>query len=151
MGFRIQVDVLDCLGCENCVDICPGKKGENALEMVPIHTQMDNQVNWDYMVKNVSSKAHLVDVQQNVKNSQFATPLFEFSVLAPGENTYIKLITRGDRMMIANATAVRPSTGHLFATRIPKRGGKGHGYSLFEDNAEFGYGFATPSEHEETD
>ncbi len=108
MAFRIQVDVLDCLGCGNCVDVCPGKKEKKALEMVPIATQYGNQQNWDYMVKHVASKASLLDVKMNVKNSQFATPLFEFSGACSGcgETPYIKLITQlyGDRMMIANAT-----------------------------------------------
>jgi len=149
MGFRIQVDVLDCLGCGNCADVCPGKKGVNALEMVPIATQLDNQQNWDYMVKNISSKAHLVDVKMNVKNSQFATPLFEFSGACSGcgETPYIKLITQlyGDRMMIANATgcssiygASAPATPY---TKNEEGKGPAWANSLFEDNAEFGYGF----------
>ena len=149
MGFRIQVDVLDCLGCGNCADVCPGKRGEKALEMVPIETQFDNQKNWDYMVDSVSSKAHLVDIKLNVKNSQFATPLFEFSGACSGcgETPYIKLITQlyGDRMMIANATgcssiygASAPSTPYT-----TNEEGKGPAWanSLFEDNAEFGFGF----------
>ena len=149
MGFRIQVDVLDCLGCGNCADVCPGKRGEKALEMVPIESQFDNQKNWDYMVDNVSSKAHLVDIKLNVKNSQFATPLFEFSGACSGcgETPYIKLITQlyGDRMMIANATgcssiygASAPSTPYT-----TNEEGKGPAWanSLFEDNAEFGFGF----------
>ncbi|HAR37101.1 MAG TPA: pyruvate:ferredoxin (flavodoxin) oxidoreductase, partial [Porphyromonadaceae bacterium] len=149
MGFRIQVDVLDCLGCGNCADVCPGKKGVNALEMVPIATQMDNQQNWDYMVKHVSSKAHMVDVKMNVKNSQFAKPLFEFSGACSGcgETPYIKLITQlyGDRMMIANATgcssiygASAPATPY---TKNEEGKGPAWANSLFEDNAEFGYGF----------
>ena len=149
MGFRIQVDVLDCLGCGNCVDVCPGKKGEKALEMVPIATQYENQLSWDYMVKNVTSKAHLLDVKLNVKNSQFATPLFEFSGACSGcgETPYIKLITQlyGDRMMIANATGCSSIYG-ASAPATPyttNEEGKGPSWanSLFEDNAEFGYGF----------
>ena len=149
MAFRIQVDVLDCLGCGNCADVCPGKKGEKALEMVPIATQYDNQKNWDYMVKEVSSKAHLVDTKLNVKNSQFATPLFEFSGACSGcgETPYIKLITQlyGDRMMIANATgcssiygASAPATPY---TKNEEGKGPAWANSLFEDNAEFGFGF----------
>ncbi|MFA7494137.1 MAG: pyruvate:ferredoxin (flavodoxin) oxidoreductase [Proteiniphilum sp.] len=150
MAYRIQVDVLDCLGCENCVDVCPGKKGQKALQMVPIGTQYDNQKNWDYMVKHVSSKAHLVDVKLNVKNSQFATPLFEFSGACSGcgETPYVKLITQlyGDRMMIANATGCSSIYG-ASAPATPYRKneeGKGPAWanSLFEDNAEYGYGFA---------
>lgn len=150
MAYRIQVDVLDCLGCDNCVDVCPGKKGQKALEMVAIDTQYENQKNWDYMIKNVSSKAHLVDVKLNVKNSQFATPLFEFSGACSGcgETPYVKLTTQlfGDRMMIANATGCSSIYG-ASAPATPYRKneeGKGPAWanSLFEDNAEYGYGFA---------
>ncbi len=150
MGFRIQVDFVDCLGCGNCADVCPGKKGEKALEMVPLATQLENQKDWDYMINNVSSKAHLVDTKLNVKNSQFATPLFEFSGACSGcgETPYIKLITQlyGDRMMIANATgcssiygASAPATPY---TKNEEGKGPAWANSLFEDNAEFGYGFA---------
>lgn len=153
-AFRIQVDVLDCLGCGNCVDVCPGKKGQSALKMVPIATQYDNQKNWDYMVKNVSSKAHLVNTKLNVKNSQFAKPLFEFSGACSGcgETPYIKLITQlfGDRMMIANATgcssiygAAAPSTPY---TKNEEGKGPSWANSLFEDNAEFGFGFVLAHE-----
>lgn len=149
LGFRIQVDVLDCLGCGNCVDVCPGRKGEKALEMVPIQTQYDNQENWDYMVKNLTDKSNLVNTKLNVKNSQFATPLFEFSGACSGcgETPYIKLITQlyGDRMMIANATgcssiygASAPSTPY---TKNAEGRGPAWANSLFEDNAEFGFGF----------
>lgn len=150
MGFRIQVDVLDCLGCGNCADICPGKKGQSALEMVEIGGQYPEQNNWDFMVKNVTSKAHLVDVKQNVKNSQFATPLFEFSGACSGcgETPYVKLVTQlyGDRMLIANATGCSSIYGGS-APATPyttNEEGKGPAWanSLFEDNAEFGLGFA---------
>jgi pyruvate-ferredoxin/flavodoxin oxidoreductase len=148
MTYRIQVDVLDCLGCDNCVDICPGNKNGKALEMVPIDTQYDNQPNWDFSVKNVKTKQHLVDVQANVKNSQFATPLFEFSGACSGcgETPYIKLITQlfGDRQMVANATGCTsiysgsvPSTPY---TKNEKGRGTAWANSLFEDNAEFGLG-----------
>lgn len=150
MGFRIQVDVLDCLGCGNCADICPGKKGQSALEMVEIGGQYPEQNNWDFMVANVTSKAHLVDVKQNVKNSQFATPLFEFSGACSGcgETPYVKLVTQlyGDRMLIANATGCSSIYGGS-APATPyttNEEGKGPAWanSLFEDNAEFGLGFA---------
>jgi pyruvate-ferredoxin/flavodoxin oxidoreductase len=149
LGFRIQVDVLDCLGCGNCADICPGRKGENALTMEPITTQYENQKNWDYMINNVTNKAHLVDVKLNVKNSQFAQPLFEFSGACAGcgETPYIKLITQlyGDRMMIANATGCSSIYG-ASAPSVPytvNDQGRGPTWanSLFEDNAEFGFGF----------
>ena len=148
-AYRIQVDVLDCLGCGVCVDVCPGRRGENALRMVPIETQYHEQDNWDYMIDNVTSKAHLVDTKLNVKNSQFATPLFEFSGACAGcgETPYIKLITQlfGDRMMIANATgcssiygASAPATPY---TKNEEGKGPAWANSLFEDNAEFGLGF----------
>ena len=150
MAFRIQIDVLDCLGCGNCADICPGKKGNSALSMVEIGGQFHEQDNWDYMVENVKTKQHLVDTKMNVKNSQFATPLFEFSGACSGcgETPYIKLVTQlyGDRMLIANATgctsiygASAPSTPYT-----PNEEGKGPAWanSLFEDNAEFGLGYA---------
>ena len=108
MVFKIQVNVLDCLGCGNCADVCPGNKGNKALAMTPIETQYHEQPVWDYMTKNVSSKQHLVDIQANVKNSQFATPLFEFSGACAGcgETPYVKLISQlfGDRQIVANAT-----------------------------------------------
>lgn len=149
MGFRIQVDVLDCLGCKNCVEICPGKKGEKALEMVEIGTQYDEQSNWDFMVDNVTSKAHLIDIKQNVKNSQFATPLFEFSGACSGcgETPYIKLVTQlyGDRMLIANATGCTSIYGGSTPSTPYRKNEEGKGpawaNSLFEDNAEFGLGY----------
>ena len=117
--------------------------------MVPIASQLENQKNWDYMMEKVTSKAHLVDVGLNVKNSQFAKPLFEFSGACSGcgETPYIKLITQlyGDRMMIANATGCSSIYGASApATPYTKNeDGKGPAWanSLFEDNAEFGYGF----------
>ncbi len=109
MRFVQQVDVARLPGlCGNCADVCPGKKGNKALTMKHIETQLDNQRNWDYCRNNVSSKADLVDVSLNTKNSQFATPLFEFSgeCSGCGETPYLKLITQlfGDRQVIANAT-----------------------------------------------
>lgn len=150
MAFRIQVDVLDCLGCGNCADICPGKKGNSALKMVEIGTQFPEQNNWDFMIKNVSSKAHLVDTKLNVKNSQFATPLFEFSGACSGcgETPYIKLVTQlfGDRMLIANATGCTSIYGGSAPSTPYRKNEQGKGpawaNSLFEDNAEFGLGYA---------
>ncbi|MBQ2235470.1 MAG: pyruvate:ferredoxin (flavodoxin) oxidoreductase, partial [Muribaculaceae bacterium] len=84
LAFVQVVDVLDCLGCGNCVDVCPGKKGVKALEMVPLMGHEDDQKLWDYASKHVTSKQDRVDVKLNVKNSQFATPLFEFSGACSG-------------------------------------------------------------------
>lgn len=148
MAFRIQVNVLDCMGCDNCVDICPGNKNGKALKLAPIETQYPNQDNWNYCIDHVTSKAHLVDVKANVKNSQLATPLFEFSGACSGcgETPYVKLITQlfGDRQIVANATgcssiysASAPSTPYT----VNEQGrGPAWANSLFEDNAEFGLG-----------
>ena len=73
MHFRMQVGVMDCLGCGNCADVCPGNpKLGKALTMVPLEGQLSEAANWDYCVKNVTSKQNLVDVKQTVKNSQFS-------------------------------------------------------------------------------
>src|SRR5574344_939234 len=148
MTFRIQVGVLDCLGCGNCVDVCPGNKGNKALAMTPIEGELPNQANWDFSVKNVKSKQHLVDVQSNVKNSQFATPLFEFSGACSGcgETPYVKLISQlfGDRQMVANATGCTSIYSGSAPSTPYTTNEKGHGpawaNSLFEDNAEYGLG-----------
>ncbi len=148
MRFVQQVDVMDCLGCGNCVDVCPGKKGVKALAMKPLETQLDEQKNWDYCVKEVASKQNLVDVKANVKNSQFATPMFEFSGACSGcgETPYIKLITQlfGDREVVANATGC----SSIYSGSVPStpycENADGHGpawaNSLFEDFCEFGLG-----------
>ena len=108
MHFRMQVDVLDCLGCGNCVDVCPGNKNGKALSMSDLESQLGEAPRWDYCAENVKSKQHLVDIKSNVKNSQFATPLFEFSGACSGcgETPYVKLISQlfGDREMVSNAT-----------------------------------------------
>ena len=148
MHFRMQVDVLDCLGCGNCADVCPGMRGNKALTMVPLEGQMGEVANWDYCVKNVATKQHLVDVKLNPKNSQFAQPLFEFSGACSGcgETPYVKLISQlfGDRQMIANATGCSsiysgsiPSTPY---TKNAKGQGPAWANSLFEDFCEFGMG-----------
>ncbi|MGM9797470.1 MAG: pyruvate:ferredoxin (flavodoxin) oxidoreductase [Parabacteroides sp.] len=154
MKFRMQVDVMDCLGCGNCADVCPGFKGNKALSMVPLDGQLAEAANWDYCVEKVSSKQHLVDVKSNVKNSQFATPLFEFSGACSGcgETPYVKLLTQlfGDRQMVANATGCSsiysgsvPSTPY---TTNEKGQGPAWANSLFEDFCEFGLGMVLADE-----
>ncbi len=154
MHFVIQVGVKDCLGCGNCADVCPGnpKLGGSALKMVPYDDSCEaaatEAANWDYCVKNVKSKQDLVDIKQSPKNSQFATPLFEFSGACSGcgETPYVKLIAQlfGDREMVANATGCSsiysgsiPSTPY---TKNEKGQGPAWANSLFEDFCEFGLG-----------
>jgi pyruvate-ferredoxin/flavodoxin oxidoreductase len=149
LSFRIQVSVLDCTGCGNCVDVCPAKT--KALEMKPLETQQAEIARWDYMDQHVTVKEKVVDKFQSVKNSQFAQPLFEFSGACAGcgETPYIKLITQlyGERMMVANATGCSSIYGGSApSTPYCKHKESGHGpawaNSLFEDNAEYGFGFA---------
>ena len=154
MAFRMQVDVMDCLGCGNCADVCPGFKGNKALSMVPLEGQLGEAANWDYCVNNVKSKQSLVDVKSNVKNSQFATPLFEFSGACSGcgETPYVKLISQlfGDRQMVSNATGC----SSIYSGSVPSTpyttNEKGHGpawaNSLFEDFCEFGLGMELANE-----
>ena len=153
MHFRIETSVLDCLGCGNCADVCPGNpKLGKALTMVPFNPDAEDMKqeakNWDKLVKEVTSKQDLVDIKSNVKNSQFAQPLFEFSGACSGcgETPYVKLISQlfGDREMIANATgcssiysASIPSTPY---TKNEKGQGPAFDNSLFEDFCEFGMG-----------
>ena len=156
MTFRIQVGVLDCLGCGNCADVCPGnpKKGGKALVMKSLESQLAEAPNWEYCVDSVKTKQHLVDVKANVKNSQFATPLFEFSGACSGcgETPYVKLITQlfGDREIVANATGCSsiysgsvPSTPY---TTNEKGQGPAWANSLFEDFCEFGMGMELANE-----
>ncbi len=154
LKFVQAVDVMDCLGCGNCADVCPGKKGEKALTMVPLEQQVENQKLWDYCIANVKTKQDLVDIKSNVKNSQFATPLFEFSGACSGcgETPYVKLISQlfGDRQMVANATGC----SSIYSASVPSTpytvNEKGHGpawaNSLFEDFCEFGMGMTIADE-----
>ena len=153
LNYRIQVSTLDCTGCNNCVDICPAPG--KALEMKPLGTQVETEVaNWEFSVsKEVSNKEHLTP-GKTVKDSQFKQPLIEFSGACAGcgETPYIKLVTQlfGDRMMIANATGCSsiwggsaPSTPY---TKNHEGKGPAWANSLFEDNAEFGYGMFLAAE-----
>ena len=149
MKFRMQVGVMDCLGCGNCVDVCPTKDKENpALKMVPFEGQGAEAARWNFCVKNVKTKQALVDIKQSPKNSQFATPLFEFSGACSGcgETPYVKLISQlfGDRIMASNATGCSsiysgsiPSTPY---TTNEKGQGPAWANSLFEDFCEYGLG-----------
>jgi len=147
--FKIQVSVLDCTGCGNCADICPSKT--KALTMKPLETQLSEVDRWNYMDKIVGYKETILPKDKSVKNSQFAQPLFEFSGACAGcgETPHIKLITQlfGERMIVANATGCSSIYGGS-APATPYRSNykSGHGVawanSLFEDNAEYGYGIA---------
>ncbi|MCF0207759.1 MAG: pyruvate:ferredoxin (flavodoxin) oxidoreductase, partial [Bacteroidales bacterium] len=150
MFFRMQVSAMDCTGCGNCADVCPAK--EKALTMKPFETQLAEADNWEYSQKKVTYKDNLLDKYANVKNSQFAQPLFEFSGACAGcgETPYIKCITQlfGERMLVANATGCSsiyggsaPATPYCKSCRTGK--GVAWANSLFEDNAEFGLGMAT--------
>ena len=150
LKFRIQVSVLDCTGCGNCADVCPAK--EKALIMEPLASQEKEIARWEHFDSKVSYKDQVVNKFQSVKNSQFAQPLFEFSGACAGcgETPYVKTITQlfGEEMMIANATGCSSIYGGS-APSTPycqhKESGQGPAWanSLFEDNAEYGFGMAT--------
>lgn len=146
LEYRIQVSPLDCTGCGNCADICPAPK--KALVMVDAEEETQRQAeNWEYAVNNITYKGDVMN-KNSVKGSQFAKPLLEFSGACAGcgETAYVKLATQlfGDRMVIANATGCSSIWGGS-APSIPfTTNACGHGpawaNSLFEDNAEYGYG-----------
>jgi len=144
--FRIQVSVLDCVGCGNCADICPAPKGK-ALVMKPIETQMEEQPGLHEYLNSLGGKTGGMD-KYSIKGSQFRRPLLEYSGACAGcgETPYVKLLTQlfGDRMIIANATGCSSIWGG-YAPSVPwVRNEDGHGpawaNSLFEDNAEYGLG-----------
>ena len=146
--YRMQISPLDCTGCGNCVDVCPAKS--KALVMESLESQMIEDKRWDYMHHTVGYKDTVLEKDKSVKNSQFAQPLFEFSGACAGcgETPYIKLITQlyGDRMMIANATGCSSIYGGSAPSTPYTSNKNGHGpswaNSLFEDNAEYGFGMA---------
>lgn len=146
--YRMQVSPLDCMGCGVCATVCPVKDG-GAIKMVPLATSLEKgeDANWEYSVN-----APEVDTskfkKETVKGCQFATPLFEFSGACAGcgETPYVKVVTQlfGEDMIIANATGCSSIYGGSSPTCPYTTNKKGHGpawaNSLFEDNAEFGYG-----------
>ena len=150
--FALSVSVLDCTGCGNCADVCPSK--EKALVMKPLGTQEAEQANFDYLHAHVGYKDNVQPKSQNVKNAQFAQPLFEFSGACAGcgETPYIKTITQlyGDHMMIANATGCSSIYGASFPAAPYCKNSEGHGpawaNSLFEDFCEFGLGMKLGSD-----
>ena len=145
LKYRMQVSPLDCTGCENCAQVCPVKDG-GALTMKPLATQKDQEANWEYAQTLPEYKGELN--VKTVKDSQFKKPLFEFSGACAGcgETPYVKLITQlfGDRMIVANATGCSSIYGGSAPTCPYTTNDEGHGpawaNSLFEDNAEFGFG-----------
>ena len=146
--FSIGISALDCTGCGSCADVCPARN--KALEMVDGETNQEAaQAYFDFLFREVGTKKELGG-DESVKKSQFLQPLLEFSGACPGcgETPYAKLVTQlyGERMFIANATGCSSIWG-LSAPSCPytvNAEGKGPawGNSLFEDNAEFGYGMA---------
>jgi len=150
-AFTIQVSPADCTGCGNCVDVCLAK--EKALKMVSYESQVAEQANYDYLNAKVGYKEP-ADKKANVKNSQFAQPLFEFSGACAGcgETPYVKAITQlfGDHMMIANATGCSSIYGASFPASPYCTNAEGHGpawaNSLFEDFCEFGLGMKLGSD-----
>ena len=149
--FAISISVDDCTGCGNCVDVCLAK--DKALSMVPYQSQVSEQANFDYLNSKVGYK-QVVDKKSNLKNSQFAQPLFEYSGACAGcgETPYIKNITQlfGDHMMIANATGCSSIYGASFPASPYCTDANGHGpawaNSLFEDFCEFGLGMKLGSD-----
>ena len=149
--FAISVSVLDCTGCGSCANVCPGKKGAKALEMKGIEDQLNEQKMFDYGVA-LDTPAAVADKfkETTVKGSQFKTPLMEFSGACAGcgETPYAKLMTQlfGDRMYIANATGCSSIWGGSSPASpyTVNKEGKGPAWanSLFEDNAEYGFGMA---------
>ena len=150
--FALSVSVLDCTGCGNCADVCPSK--EKALIMKPLQSQEAEQANFDYLHSHIGNKDNVQPKAQNVKNAQFAQPLFEFSGACAGcgETPYIKTITQlyGDHMMIANATGCSSIYGASFPASPYCKDSEGHGpawaNSLFEDFCEFGLGMKLGSD-----
>ena len=145
-SFRMQVSPYDCLGCGVCLTACPAK---GALEMVPFESQKEQQPNFDNYAMNEALLKKDIISDRTVKNSQFAKPYFQFSAACAGcaETTYIKLVTQlfGSRMYVANASGCSSAYGGAMPMTPYSCDSRGFGpcweQSLFEDNAEFAYGF----------
>ena len=150
--FALSVSVLDCTGCGNCADVCPSK--DKALVMKPLQSQEAEQANFNWLHSHIGYKDNVQPKAQNIKNAQFAQPLFEFSGACAGcgETPYIKTITQlfGDHMMIANATGCSSIYGASFPAAPYCKDANGHGpswaNSLFEDFCEFGLGMKVGSD-----
>ena len=147
--FTMTVSALDCTGCGSCANVCPGKKGAKALAMENLEANMGEQKYFDYGVTLPQKEDVIAKYKETtVKGSQFKQPLLEFSGACAGcgETPYAKLITQlfGDRMYIANATGCSSIWGNSSPSTPYTTNAKGQGpawsNSLFEDNAEFGYG-----------
>ena len=153
MLYRMQVSPMDCTGCGNCVDVCPQtgndkvEAADKPLTMKPLDTQRAEEENWEFAMT-VPEVADKIANKGTVKNSQALKPLFEFSGACAGcgETPYVKLVTQlfGDRMIVANATGCSSIYGGSAPTCPYTVNEKGFGpawsNSLFEDNAEFGFG-----------
>ena len=143
--FAIIPSVMDCTGCGSCVNVCPAK--EKAIKMVPLEERLHEQESYNYAYKNVSDKV-VPFAENTIKGSQFKTPLLEFSGACAGcgEAPYAKLTTQlfGERMYIANATGCTSIWGGSEPSFPYTKNKEGRGpawaNSLFEDNAEFGFG-----------
>ena len=156
LQFAIVPSIADCTACGACANICPGKKdlktGEvkKALKMVDLNDALKakGDKNAEYVFNNVTYKDNLIDKFATPKNSQFAQPLFEFSGACGGcgETPYLKMVSQlfGDHMVVANATGCSSIYSAAYASSPYTKNAKGQGpawdNSLFEDNAEFGYG-----------
>ena len=149
--YALGISVADCTGCGNCVDVCLSK--EKSLSMQPYTQNEQEQASFDYLNSKIGYKT-VVDPKSNMKNAQFAQPLFEYSGACAGcgETPYIKNITQlfGDHMMISNATGCSSIYGASFPASPYCTNAKGHGpawqNSLFEDFCEFGLGMRLGSE-----
>ena len=156
LEFSINISVKDCTGCGNCAEICPGMRGNKALEMKEISSEINSQEAFDYsQILPPKSEVNEKFKETTIKGSQFKKPLLEFSGACAGcgETPYAKLATQlfGDRMIIANATGCSSIWGASYPSTPYTTDENGHGpawhNSLFEDNAEFGYGITLAEKH----